>query len=260
MDETILPSEIMSLTAVLQMIESERKTVTLTVKYEFENGIVMGKIYFENGLLIDAELKTEKGFIIGKEAFMNMVRFQKIRHKIFFSVRNYFSRKRQIQQGVAPLLIEAMYHEDSGKNSNLKPEVIPMINESLFNDLMSVSGVLAASIYSASGDVLLSRINDKGDYTEIEYIGPLAVEIYRKVKEISTKMNTGTPDFMSFETQRYTFVHRCVIPGVGAIGVLLNKTGNIGLTKLEILKICRTIAPEFKSLMQPVTVDFLPEN
>ena len=126
-----------------------------------------------------------------------------------------------------------------------------MIKEDMFQDLMTISGVLSASLYDSSGEELLSKVKQNGEgQVEIGLIGPLAIEMYSKVKEISLRLNTGTPEFISFETTDYKFIHRCVVPGVGAVGVLLEKKSNSGLAKFEMLKICRAIAPEFRAMVE----------
>ena len=116
-----------------------------------------------------------------------------------------------------------------------------LFNESLEN-LSTISGFLAAGIYNSSGDVLahLDRKNFR-----FEEIGSLAIELYTSAKLISDKMGIGTCNFVETHTDRYIFIHMCVVPGKGAMGVLLTADGNVGLSRHQMRKEGLKLVPEF---------------
>lgn len=145
---------------------------------------------------------------------------------------------------------------DSGDGLNLSLDNIPekkngggkmptnaaqIFNESLEN-LSTISGFLAAGIYNSSGDVLshLDRKNFK-----FQEIGSLAIELYTSAKLISDKMGIGTCNFVETHTDQYIFIHMCVVPGKGAMGVLLSSDGNVGLSRHQMRKEGLKLVPEF---------------
>jgi len=116
-----------------------------------------------------------------------------------------------------------------------------IFNESLEN-LSTITGFLAAGIYNSSGDVLahLDRKNFK-----FQEIGSLAIELYTSAKLISDKMGIGTCNFVETHTDQYIFIHMCVVPGKGAMGVLLSSDGNVGLSRHQMRKEGLKLVPEF---------------
>lgn len=114
-------------------------------------------------------------------------------------------------------------------------------NESLEN-LSTISGFLAAGIYNSSGDVLAHL--DRKDF-KFQEIGSLAIELYTSAKLISDKMGIGTCNFVETHTDQYIFIHMCVVPGKGAMGVLLNSDGNVGLSRHQMRKEGLKLVPEF---------------
>ncbi len=117
-----------------------------------------------------------------------------------------------------------------------------IFNESLEN-LSSITGFLAAGIYNNSGDVLahLDRKNFK-----FQEVGSLAIELYSSAKSISEKMGIGTCNFVETHTDMYIFIHMCVVPGKGAMGVLLSSDGNVGLSRHQMKKEGVKLISEFE--------------
>ncbi len=116
-----------------------------------------------------------------------------------------------------------------------------IFNESL-EILSTISGFLAAGIYNSSGDVLahLDRKNFK-----FQEIGSLAIELYTSAKSISDKMGIGVCNFVETHTEQYIFIHMCVVPGKGAMGVLLSSDGNVGLSRHQMRKEGLKLVSEF---------------
>lgn len=128
------------------------------------------------------------------------------------------------------------------KGDNMPVNAAHAFNESLEN-LSTVTGFLAAGIYNSSGDVLahLDRKNFK-----FEEIGSLAIELYTAAKSISEKMGIGTCNFVETHTEQFIFIHMCVVPGKGAMGVLLSSDGNVGLSRHQMRKEGLKLVPEFE--------------
>lgn len=114
---------------------------------------------------------------------------------------------------------------------------------SALESLASITGFMAAGVYNSSGDVL-SRI-DRESYS-FEEIGCLAIELYSSAKSISDKMGLGICNFVEVHTEKYIFVHMCIVPGKGAMGVLLNIGGNVGLVRHQMKKEGLRLIPEFE--------------
>lgn len=109
--------------------------------------------------------------------------------------------------------------------------------------LSGISGFVAAGIYNGSGDVLAT--NDKKGF-KFNEIGSFALELYKNAKSISDKMGLGLCNFIETHTQNFIFVHMCIIPGKGAIGVLLSQDGNIGLARHLMKKEGERLIPDFQ--------------
>ena len=128
------------------------------------------------------------------------------------------------------------------KGDNMPINAAHAFNESL-ESLSTVTGFLASGIYNSSGDVLahLDRKNFK-----FEEIGSLAIELYTAAKSISEKMGIGICNFVETHTEGYIFIHMCVVPGKGAMGVLLSADGNVGLSRHQMRKEGLKLVPEFE--------------
>lgn len=149
-----------------------------------------------------------------------------------------------VYQSMDSLLTEAVLCEEQTNSNDYEPEdYFCMLQEFLLKDLMSVSGVVASSIYSCSGEVLLSKTMYDDSYETISSVGKRAVDIYNKAYELSQALKTGTPAFISFETANYTFIYYTIISEGYAIGSLMKKNGNCGLAKFEMLKIGKELCP-----------------
>ncbi|MCK5004028.1 MAG: hypothetical protein KAS21_03025 [Candidatus Aminicenantes bacterium] len=128
------------------------------------------------------------------------------------------------------------------KGDKMPTNAAHIFNESLEN-LSTISGFLAAGIYNSSGDVLahLDRKNFR-----FEEIGSLAIELYTSAKLISDKMGIGMCNFVETHTEQYIFIHMCVVPGKGAMGVLLSADGNVGLSRHQMRKEGLKLISEFE--------------
>ncbi len=131
--------------------------------------------------------------------------------------------------------------DSKNEGDKMPTNAAQIFNESL-ESLSTISGFLAAGIYNSSGDVLahLDRKNFK-----FQEIGSLAIELYTSAKLISDKMGIGTCNFVETHTDQYIFIHMCIVPGKGAMGVLLSSDGNVGLSRHQMRKEGLKLVPEF---------------
>lgn len=117
------------------------------------------------------------------------------------------------------------------------------IPQTVFDDIKSVSGFQGSALYASNGELILSATANNSD---MGYIGALAVELYKSAKYIADKMQLGVTNFVEIHTENSIFIHSCIIPGVAALGVLCSNTGNTGLIKFEMKKLCSKLRAEFK--------------
>ena len=138
------------------------------------------------------------------------------------------------------LLDDSNNLEDGGK---IMPNKLAENLNITLDTLSDISGFIAAGIYNGSGDILAT--NDKKEFKFGE-IGSLALELYKNAKSISDKMGLGVCNFIETHTESYIFIHMCIIPGKGAIGVLLSSDGNIGLARHQMRKEGERLIPDFQ--------------
>jgi predicted regulator of Ras-like GTPase activity (Roadblock/LC7/MglB family) len=112
----------------------------------------------------------------------------------------------------------------------------------ILSQLSAASGFIGAGIYDAQGEILASKANDNVDFFEI---GGLAIELYHATNKIADKMKIGTCSFIEIHSAENIFIHACIIPGKEALGVLMNASANIGLTKHQIKRIMPALLEEF---------------
>jgi hypothetical protein len=99
-----------SLASFLQMLEQERKTCTLVV----ESGEQSGRLYFDEGDLIDAECEGE----VGREAVYMLLTW----NAPSFRVTEPEDRLRRITQPLAHLLLNAATLQDEQEHEGKKTE------------------------------------------------------------------------------------------------------------------------------------------
>ncbi|MEN8152996.1 MAG: hypothetical protein ABFR75_03165 [Acidobacteriota bacterium] len=131
--------------------------------------------------------------------------------------------------------------ETKKDGGNMSVNSAQIFNETL-ESLSTISGFLAAGVYNSSGDVL-SHLDRKG--FNFEEIGSLAIELYIAAVSISDKMGLGMCNFVETHTENYIFIHMCVVPGKGAMGVLLESKGNVGLARHQMRKEGAKLVSEF---------------
>jgi predicted regulator of Ras-like GTPase activity (Roadblock/LC7/MglB family) len=112
----------------------------------------------------------------------------------------------------------------------------------VFKNISDVKGFVAAGIYSGNGEIIASYGKEDINFKEV---GGLAIELYTAAVSISDKMGIGMTNFIETHSDKFVFIHKCIVPGKGAIGILLESSGNIGLLKHQMAKEVKKLIPEF---------------
>ncbi len=132
---------------------------------------------------------------------------------------------------------------EAKKNEVNIAETSAQLFDKTLENLSTISGFLTAGIYNNKGDVLAHIILNGFNFDKI---GSLAIELCAAAESISDKLNLGMCNFVETHTESYIFIHMCVASGKGAMGVILDKNGNIGLTRQKMRKEGSTLIQEFK--------------
>jgi len=132
-------------------------------------------------------------------------------------------------------------NESKQKESDMAEEKENKFNEA-FKNISEISGYVASGVYNGNGEILASRAST--DFN-IQEVGGLAIELYKSARSIAEKMGIGVCNFVEIHTDNYIFIHSCIVPGKGAMGVLLEASGNIGLTRHQMNKEAKKLVSEF---------------
>jgi FixJ family two-component response regulator len=235
----------MSLATVLELISMEKKTASVVVKDRKSNR--SGRIWFNNGELIDAEIDDLEGI----EAVFEMLPFGDV--DIIVREREHnrvtisgVSLEYVLLEGMKRLDEKAVEKKEVRKKEvkrKKKKEETMALKEDVFDEISTLKGFVAGALYLGNGEVIISKTSEK---VPIQKMGGLAIELYKVSKDFSNKMNIGTTDFLEIHTEKYKFIHTCVVPGVAAIGLIITSDGNVGLTKHNMSTIKSELRPDFE--------------
>ena len=260
-EETSVEFELIDLLSVMQVINIDKKSSALQIDLDDKQGF----IYFKDGELINAEYENFKG----EEAVLQLISLKtgnisvkKLKKKVkriinipfvefimnIMKKKDELRHKNNIEYKEDEVIQDKELYEELLGEEKLKikteekmSNTAQVFSESL-ESLSETSGFKAAGIYNSSGDVLAHL--DRGEF-HFEDIGSLAIELYLSAKSISDKMGIGECNFVETHTEEYVFIHMCVVPGKGAMGVLLGKDGNVGLARHQMRKEGKKLIPEF---------------
>jgi FixJ family two-component response regulator/predicted regulator of Ras-like GTPase activity (Roadblock/LC7/MglB family) len=223
----------MSLATVLELISMEKKTASIVVK-DRESGR-SGRIWFDKGELIDAEIDDLEGI----EAVFEMLPFGDV--DIVVREREH-DRMTILDVSLEYILLEGMKRLDENKKTKKKEDTMGL-SEDVFDEISTTKGFVAAAVYLGNGEVIISKITEK---VPVQKMGGLAIELYKVAKDFAGKMNMGTTDFVEIHTEKYKFIHTCIVPGVAAIGLIITSDGNVGLTKHNMSNIKNELKADFE--------------
>lgn len=260
---------------LLQLIENENKTRLVEI-YSQDNR--RGYFYFNNGVLYNAVC----GELRGEAAALEMLHWKRV--KILFKSLPKEKIKRQIHTEVFKILLDddqsTGEHEeprqepapgaaderteeyeiemeeegleeispedwvvDSGNEEDEERRRLQMaLNDEVFEPLKKISGFIGAEIYSGTGEVLLAQAPET---INVDEVGGLAIELYKNARAIAEQMKMGIADLVEVRTESHYFLHACIVPGKGALGVLMKRDGNVGLMRHTMRGISESLISDF---------------
>jgi len=265
----------LSLVILLQLIENEMKTRLIEIHSSDDR---IGFFYFNDGVLYNAVC----GELRGEAAALEMLHWK--RAKMLFKPLPREKIKRQINTEVFKLLLDVERSPGGDAASREGPateafddrtevyeiemdeeelEEVPQealtvvsetqedeerrrlqmaLNDEVFESLKKISGFIGAEIYSGTGDVLLAKAPEE---INVDEVGGLAIELYKSARAIAEQMKMGLADLVEVRTESHYFLHTCIVPGKGALGVLMNRDGNVGLMRHTMRGISESLVPDF---------------
>lgn len=261
---------------LLQLIENEKSTRLLEL---VSNEKERGYIYFNEGVLYNAVC----GKLKAEAAALEMLRWKNV--KIEFKKIPKEKIKRQINTEIFKLILdidrssgeaegsteaseseaaeektelyriemdeeasEDRFRETLTEDSNREEAEEERrrqkmaLNNEVFEPLKKISGFIGVEIYSGSGEVLLAEAPDT---INVEEVGGLAIELYKNARAIAEQMKMGIADLVEVRTESHYFLHACIVPGKGALGVLMKRDGNVGLMRHTMRGISESLVPDF---------------
>ena len=222
------PASGIGLPTILRVIDSEKRTGILTVKSE-QRTI---RIFFRNGDVVDAEAKN----LSAEEAFETCLRNDSSDTKISIEYINHRREKKINISFYEVLLDESWLIKEDIEPKKKEEPTAPTEPTEVFEGLGSVRGFIGAAVFHRSGSVIDSKI--KGD-VDLRQMGELAVELFQAAGVFTEKMKWGSADFIEIRTADIIFVYTGIVPGMSALGVVLDNTVNMGRIKLEIQKVVK---------------------
>jgi len=274
-----------SVTSFLQLIEMEKKTCLLEVDSNnngggilyFNNGILYDALY--GSLKGEAAVLEILGWDRVRFRFKRLPK-KKIKQQIDADLTSLIlesmgskdesikADKKSIQkkigetEGVITHELDASRSEEgdeineqtaSSQKSFVKFSKQKNINEerrhkkmalenAVLDPLKDISGFLGASVYTGSGELLISEAPEA---MNIEKVAGLAVELYKNARAIAEQIEIGVADLVEVRTETHYFLHACIVPGKGGMGLLMQRDGNVGLMRLTMRKIAESLVPDF---------------
>ena len=236
------------LTSLLQMINLEKKSLTVKIKINKKQGF----LYLKKGEIIHAEFDN----LEGEQAALFLISINKGHFSLMETIKK---PKQTINIPFAVLLLNIMKKIDENtksqkekckedkiflKKDNTKKKEEKMLDEKKLEVLGDVGGFLGSAVYSADGMLLISY--QKESKVDMPKISGLATQLFQTTKKISEGMEIGVPETIILRTDSSIFIHRCIVTGVSGIGVLLDFNGNVGLAEHVTKQLKKEFLPEFE--------------
>jgi|GEM_PF-4211388 len=245
-----------SLSSLLQIIELEEKTCTIIV----DDGKHTGYLFFEDGILIDAE----KDDVTGTDAAHQILRLNNPEIKI----ENKNSKRiKKINIPIMHLLLNSTLTndedrtnaagiEDKDKSEQAKRKFDDFFCQKkkergkwkaleqrmVFDEISKTDGFIAGAIFFTDGEVLTSKTSQNIDILQI---GALCNELSLIAMSIAEKTDKTNISYVEVQTDRYNYLHYYVIPNLIGLGIIASQGTNTLELKNSLKKIADTIVDEF---------------
>jgi len=261
-----------TLPAFLQLLEIEKKTCTLNLKSNEH----FGRLFFMNGVLIDAET----GDLSGEAAAYKIVCWDdvnigmmggcsKTEKKINLPLNNILIDACRImdeqgrvnnERGDKPEadeefifdIVEPEGVEEDAPNKS--KEDFEMSVQDKLSELSSMDGFAGVGVFTPTGEALGMVSSDKLNLKEI---GVLANNVLMNAQKASLDMGTGRGQLVHVEAERAHIIVRCLNEGTDPLKsqpgkahihlvLILTNENSIGLAKMKVNKVIEGLAPEFR--------------
>lgn len=222
------PASGIGIPTILRLIESEKRTGILTVKFPG----APARVFFRDGNVVDAEAAGLSAMDTYKRCLKpgseeNDISIEYINHR----------RTKNIEVSFYEVLLEkAWLISDREKAAAEGKAAIP---HTVFDGLLAIPGFLGVVLYRREGEIIDFNIREK---MNVERLGRLSKEMFKAASDFTQKMNWGEADFIEIRTADIIFAISQVAPGASALGVVMSKNVNMGRIRLEIKKIINTLS------------------
>lgn len=117
------------------------------------------------------------------------------------------------------------------------------LSNELLKPISRIEGVDAAAVYLESGEIILFEKNAPFS-ASAEEMGAFATDILKASIRGTSALNIGVPDSYRIETVHKVFIHKCIVEGKIGLGVIVDKSANIGLVLLSMEKVIDIVKKE----------------
>lgn len=220
------------LTSLLQLINLEKKSVTVKIKIDNHTGY----IFFEEGEIIEARYNG----IDGRDAFTQILE----QNRGEFSVIRRRKVSRAIRKPFLHLLMNTMKIIDEkreekvaaplGTRSAGSPIDHVEIDEKIFSAVTDISGFKEAAIYNHEGELLMEERS--GSFSMKER-GEHFLQLYNDAVMVCGDMKCGTLNHIQFHSEKFIIIVSELIAKKIYIVVALESWGNLGMVKNKLKSI-----------------------
>lgn len=258
-----------SLPTFLQLVEMEKKTYTLTIKFQDK----VGNLYLLKGKLIDADC----GDLAGEEAAYEIIGWDNPEIEIDHICHK---KEKKLDSTLTHLLLEGLRLKDEENKKNPErgakndvekigvtteikdqPSTLKTQEENVMavqdklKELSTIDGFAGAGLFTPTGEPLALLAGDK---MNIKDVGILANNVLRNAQKASLDMGAGRGQLVHVEAEKAHIIVRCLNegndplksePGKAHIHLVLvlNSESSLGLAKLRVNSIIGTLAPECRA-------------
>lgn len=221
------PSSGIGIPTILRVIESEKRTGVLTVKFKEDPA----RIFFRDGDVIDAESKG----LSAMAAFEKCLKPESEETNINIEYINH-KRGKKITISFYEVLLDKSWLID--ETDNQKKESKAAVTGIIFDELSSIPGFIGAAVYQWDGEIIDFKMKGK---LNLQRLGRLGIELFESAADFSRKMNWGDADIVEIATKTTIFLFITIVPGDKGFGVVIKNKLNIGRIKLEISRVVKTL-------------------
>lgn len=220
------------LTSLLQLINLEKKGVTVKINIENHTGY----IFFEAGEIIHAQYNGAEG----REAFTQILE----QNRGAFSVIRKRRVPQTIQKPFLHLLMNTMKIIDEKREERvaaplgMEERVSPIeqveIDDRIFAAITDISGFKSAALYNQEGELLWE---EKSGSFSLEEKGEHFLQLYSDALMVCQDMSCGALNHIQFHSETFIIIVSELIPKKIYIVVALESWGNLGMVKNKLKSI-----------------------